>query len=55
MTTTNQQNEWWESDWYKKIEDLHKKNIEPQGHIILGRWVYFFNEKNELIHEYVYM
>lgn len=55
MTTkkTTQKNEdWWESDWYKEWLELAKRDYHGKRE---GYWACYYNSKNELIYVYVHM
>jgi hypothetical protein len=54
MTTTSLEQKmpnWWNTEWYKEWERLSKKTSQTR----VGKWVCFYNEKNELVYEYVDM
>lgn len=46
---------WWESNWYKEQEQIHKDFVkrEGQNQHRLGRWVYYIDENNEVKFEYI--
>lgn len=57
MTSSLTKNDlWWESDWYKKEQQMvedYRRSQDP--HPKLGRWVCYFGTTGEVIYEYVNM
>lgn len=48
-------NEWWESEWYKKQQEMRKKELEKDPPQCIPRWIYSFDNNGELKFEYVNM
>lgn len=51
-STTMKTNNWWESEWYRKWEQLADESYHGER---AGYWICYYNEENELTYRYVDM
>ena len=51
-TTSSKMRNWWDTDWYKEWECLARNEGQERK---IGYWRCYYNDKSELIYEYVDM